>query len=93
MSTANPSPRPQSSTQGGTFAKKTGAGGSAGIEIVGFPQTLYTRTFGDPEMLFVPLLEAAREAFTVLERLASHGEERAAAVKLAGMQLASSLLS
>jgi hypothetical protein len=54
---------------------------------------LYTRTFGDPEMLFVPLLEAAREAFAVLERLASHGEERATAVKLAGMQLASSLLS
>src|ERR1700688_428343 len=25
------------------------AGGSAGIEIVGFPQMLYTRTFGDPD--------------------------------------------
>jgi hypothetical protein len=39
-------------------------GGSAGIEIVGFPQKLYTRTFGDPDTLFVPLLEAAREANT-----------------------------
>jgi hypothetical protein len=38
------------------------AGGSAGIEIVGFPQMLYTRTFGDPDTLFVPLLEAARDA-------------------------------
>lgn len=27
------------------------AGGSAGIEIVGFPQMLYTRTFGDPDTL------------------------------------------
>jgi hypothetical protein len=74
-------------------SQKSGAGGAAGIEIVGFPQTLYTRTFGDPDMLFLPLLAAAREAFGVCERLASHGESHATAVKLSGMQLASSLLS
>lgn len=68
------------------------AGGSAGIEIVGFPQMLYTRTFGDPDTLFVPLLEAARDANKMLTRLTGLGEERANAVTLSGMQLASSLL-
>jgi hypothetical protein len=67
-------------------------GGSAGIEIVGFPQKLYTRTFGDPDTLFVPLLEAARDANKMLERLIGLGEERGNAVTLSGMQLASSLL-
>jgi hypothetical protein len=67
-------------------------GGSAGIEIVGFPQMLYTRTFGDPDTLFVPLLEAARDANKMLTRLTGLGEERANAVTLSGMQLASSLL-
>ena len=76
-----------------TRAEGTGAGGAAGIEIVGFPQILYTRTFGDPDMLFVPLLEAAREAHRVVERLTGHGEERGNAITLSGMQLASSLLS
>jgi hypothetical protein len=68
------------------------AGGSAGIEIVGFPQMLYTRTFGDPDTLFVPLLEAARDANKMLTRLTGLSEERANAVTLSGMQLASSLL-
>jgi hypothetical protein len=72
---------------------KNSAGGAAGIEIVGFPQSLYTRTFGDPDVLFVPLLEAAREAYRMLDRLSTHGEERANAVTLSGMHLASSLLS
>ena len=65
------------------------AGGSAGIEIVGFPQMLYTRTFGDPDTLFVPLLEAARDANKMLAGLTGLGEERANAVTLSGMQLAS----
>ena len=68
------------------------AGGSAGIEIVGFPQMLYTRTFGDPDTLFVPLLDAARDANKMLVRLTGLGEERGNAVTLSGMQLASSLL-
>jgi hypothetical protein len=67
-------------------------GGSAGIEIVGFPQVLFTRTFGDPDMLFVSLLDASREAEKMLERLCSGGEERSNAISLSGMQLASSLL-
>ncbi|MBS1841946.1 MAG: hypothetical protein JSS69_06820 [Acidobacteria bacterium] len=82
-----------------TFAKagsgrqeKSAGGGAAGVEIIGFPQILFTRTFGDPDMLFVPLLDAGREAFAMIERLVSHGEKRENAVKLSGMQLASSLL-
>src|ERR1700730_14348298 len=50
-----------------------GTGASAGIEIVGFPQKLYTRTFGDPDTLFVPLLEAARDANKMMERLTGLG--------------------
>ena len=68
------------------------AGGAAGVEIAGFPQILFTRTFGDPDMLFVPLMDAAREAFQTIERLCERGEERANAVLLSGMQLASALL-
>jgi len=75
-----------------TVQQGAGSGGTAGIEIVGFPQILYTRSFGDPDILFVPLLDAAREAHTMLERLSGHGEPRADAVRLSGMQLASSLL-
>jgi hypothetical protein len=73
-------------------SEQNAAGGSAGIEIVGFPQKLYTRTFGDPDTLFVPLLEAARDASKMQERLIGLGEERENAVMLSGMQLASSLL-
>jgi hypothetical protein len=67
-------------------------GGAACVEIVGFPQVLYMRTFGEPDTLFVPLLDATREAFGLIERLSSGGEERANAVSLCGMHLASSLL-
>jgi hypothetical protein len=42
-------------------------GGSAGIEIVGFPQKLY-KTFGDTDTLFVPLLTAARDANKMMAR-------------------------
>ena len=68
------------------------SGGSAGIEIVGFPQKLYTRTFGDPDTLFAPLLEAARDANKMLARLVGLGEARGNAVTPSGMQLAPSLL-
>ena len=76
----------------GSRTDKNAAGGAGGIEIAGFPQILFTRTFGDPDMLFVPLLDATREAHKMLERLSEHGENRANAVTLSGMQLASSLL-
>jgi hypothetical protein len=71
---------------------KGSASGPGGIEIAGFPQTLYTRTFGDPDMLFVPLLDATREAYAMVERLCSHGETKGNAVMMSGMHLASSFL-
>lgn len=83
-------------TKSGQFTGARGSdnrpGGAAGVEIAGFPQILFTRTFGDPDMLFVPLLDAAREAHGTIERLCDRGEKRDAAVMLSGMQLASSLL-
>lgn len=72
--------------------RDSAVGGAAGVEIVGFPQVLYTRTFGDPDMLFVPLLDATRDAYGMIERLVGRGENRASAVLLSGMHLASSLL-
>ena len=64
----------------------------AGVEIIGFPQVLHTRSYGDPDTLFVPLLDSAREAQRMVERLAGHGEDKATAVRLSAMQLASTLL-
>jgi hypothetical protein len=72
--------------------EKSATGGIAGVEIVGFPQILHTRTSGDPDSLFVPLLDAAREGCAMIERLTSQGENRANAVMLTGMHLATSLL-
>jgi hypothetical protein len=76
----------------GANPDKSAAGGAACVEIVGFPQILYMRSFGDPDTLFVPLLDATREAFGMIERLSGQGENRANAVMLSGMHLASSLL-
>src|SRR5271168_1584884 len=75
-----------------TDPEKRTAGGAGGIEIIGFPQVLFTRTFGDPDMLFAPLLDATREASTMIDRLSTQGEKRENAVTLGGMHLASSLL-
>lgn len=76
----------------GARQEKSTVGGAAGVEIVGFPQILYTRTSGDPDTLFVPLLDAARDVTAMVERLSGHGENRPNAVMLSGMHLASSLL-
>ena len=76
----------------GTRQEKSSVGGAAGVEIAGFPQILYTRTSGDPDTLFVPLLDAARDVTAMVERLSGHGENRPNAVMLSGMHLASSLL-
>jgi len=47
---------------------------SGGIEIIGFPQLLFTREFGDPDTLLIPLLDAAREAMNATQSLSgSHG--------------------
>lgn len=66
--------------------------GSAGVEITGFPQMLHTRSFGHPDMLFVPLLEGAREAADLCQRLINGGESGDHAVTMSGIQLASNLL-
>src|SRR5215471_21848807 len=76
----------------GGRSDRSSASGAAGVEVAGFPQILFTRTFGDPDTLFVPLLDAAREAFKMMERISVHGEKRESAVMLSGMQLVSSLL-
>jgi hypothetical protein len=68
------------------------ASGAASVEITGFPQALFVRTFGDPDTLFIPLLEATRDAFGLMGRLQGQGESQANAVSLCAMHLASSLL-
>lgn len=66
--------------------------GPGGVEIAGFPQILHTRAFGHPDMLFVPLLEGAREAVNLCERLTSGGETPEHAATMSGIQLVSGLL-
>jgi hypothetical protein len=80
-----------SGTKTAARSDQKATGGSAGIEIVAFPQKLYTRTFGEPDTLFVPILEAACDANKLLARLIGLGEERGNSVTLSGMQLAFSL--
>jgi hypothetical protein len=92
MSSRHTAISPGSATDERGRAERSQASGPGGVEIVNFPQILYTRTFGDPDMLFVPLLDATRDAYGMVERLSSHGENRANAVMLSGMHLASSLL-
>jgi hypothetical protein len=92
MSTRNLTYAPNKPPRDGTGREKSSAGGAGCIEIIGFPQILYMRTFGDPDTLFAPLVDATREACGMIERLSSHGEGRANAVMLSGMHLATSLL-
>jgi hypothetical protein len=66
--------------------------GPGGVEIAGFPQILHTRAFGHPDVLFVPLLEGAREAATLCERLTTGGETKDRAITMSGIQLVSGLL-
>lgn len=86
--TRSPSTQPAAVADRNTHA----AGGAATVEIEGFPQTLYARMLGDPDTLLIPLLEATREAYGLVERLSAQGEERSSAVSLCAMHLASSLL-
>ena len=83
---------PKHSTADGQSREKSSAGGAACVEIVGFPQILYMRSFGDPDALFVLLLDSAREAYGTIDRLSTHGEDRSDALRLSGMQLATALL-
>jgi hypothetical protein len=68
------------------------ASGPGDVEIVGFPQILHTRAFGHPDMLFVPLLEGARDAANLCERLTAGGESSEHAATMSGIQLVSGLL-
>lgn len=68
------------------------ASGPGSVEIAGFPQILHTRSFGHPDMLFLPLLGVAREAADLCERLATSGESREHAATMGGIQLVSGLL-
>jgi hypothetical protein len=92
MSSRNQTLSQTKSPAAGASAEKSSGGGAACVEILGFPQILYVRSFGDPDTLFAPLLDAARESFAMIERLSGQGENRPNAVMLSGMQLASSLL-
>lgn len=69
------------------------ASGPGNVEISGFPQVLHTRALGHPDMLFVPLMEGAREAAAMTERLAGLGESTERATAVAAIQLASTLMS
>jgi hypothetical protein len=69
-----------------------GLSGSGGVEIAGFPQMLHTSSFGHPDMLFVPLLEGAREAVILCERVTAGGETPEHAAAMSGIQLVSSLM-
>jgi hypothetical protein len=92
MANRNPTPMAAEVSEAGSRSNTGTAGGTAGVDIVGFPQLLYVRTLGDPDNLFLPLLEKTREAYAIVERLSGLGEDRANAAMLSGMQLASSLL-
>jgi hypothetical protein len=72
--------------------EKSVVAAAGGVDIGGFPQILLTRTLGDPDTLFIPLLDAARESHKMIGRLTSRGENRANAVVLCGMHLAQYLL-
>jgi hypothetical protein len=76
----------------GSSPEKNASGGAACVEIIGFPQILYMRSFGDPDTMFTPLLDSTRDAFGMIERLSTQGEKRDNAVMLSGMHLASALL-
>ena len=67
---------------------------SGGVDIVGFPQLLLTRQFGDPDALFIPLLEAAREALAMAKGFTSQSDSASSmtAGKMAGMHIATSFL-
>src|SRR5208282_2743416 len=66
--------------------------GPGGVEIAGFPQILHTRSLGHPDVLFVPLLEGAKEAAGLCERLTAGGEIGDRSITMSGIQLVSALL-
>lgn len=89
MSSLNLAPGPSKPSEAKAAGVSTATSGPGGIKIVGFPQVLYTRVFGAPDMLFVTLLDAARDALKVVEGL---GGERTNAALMGSAHLASVLL-
>jgi len=72
---------------------KNDAAASVGtVGIVGWPQVLHTRTFGGLDVLFVPLLDIAREMLTFITRMCAAGESRSQAVSMGGIRLATEML-
>ncbi len=72
---------------------KSDAAASVGtVGIIGWPQVLHTRTFGGLDVLFVPLLDIAREMLTFITRMSAAGETRSQAVSMGGIRLATEML-
>jgi len=92
MSTRSIPASPGKSADAGPPITTSTASGPGGIKIIGFPQVLYTRVFGAPDALFVPLLDAARDAYRIVERLGGQNENRANSVLMGSAQLASVML-
>ena len=65
---------------------------TGGVDIVGFPQLLLTREFGDPDTLLVPLLKSAREALEASKSLVATGQGATQANMMAAIHLATALL-
>ncbi len=69
-----------------------GQSGPGGVEIAGFPQVVHTRSFGHPDVLFIPLINEARAAISLCQRLAADESTREQAAAMSGIQLVSGLL-
>jgi hypothetical protein len=61
--------------------------GSGAVEITGLPHILQTKAFAHPDVLFVPLLECAREALDDGIRISGDKSDKKQASKLAGMHI------
>ncbi len=72
---------------------KSDAAASVGtVAIIGWPQLLHTRTFGGLDVLFMPLLDIAREMLTFITKMCATGETRSQAVSMGGIRLATEML-
>ena len=67
--------------------------GSGAVEITGLPHILQTKAFAHPDVLFVPLLECARQALADGHRISEDKTDNKQVLKLAGMHIAGFLFS
>jgi hypothetical protein len=72
--------------------KNDAAAGVGTVAIVGWPQVLHTRTFGGLDVLFMPLIDTAREMLTFITKMCAAGETRSQAVSMGGIRLATEML-